>query len=99
MQSVSLTKKRLDGMKKKVLRDKIFAYCVLIWPVVHFIVFWLCMNVSTVVLSFRTGDLKVGAWNGWKNYEGAFRAIFGIDKNEGLEQRRAEEAHQDRGIR
>ena len=64
MQSVSLTKKRLDGMKKKVLRDKIFAYCVLIWPVVHFIVLWLCMNVSTVVLSFRTGDLKVGAWNG-----------------------------------
>lgn len=83
MQSANLTEKRYDGMRKKAMRDKLFAYGVLIWPVVHFIIFWLCMNASTVVLSFRTGDLQVGAWNDFNNFKGAFRAIFGIDKNEG----------------
>mgnify|MGYP004518671815 FL=1 len=74
----------LNGMKKKKRRDIIFAYAVLIFPVLHFLVFWLCMNVSTVFLSFRSGNMQVGEWNNFRNYAGAFRAIFGIDKNDGM---------------
>ena len=73
-----------NGMRKKKRQDMIFAYAVLIFPVIHFIVFWLCMNVSTVFLSFRSGNMQVGEWNNFRNYTGAFRAIFGIDKNEGM---------------
>lgn len=73
-----------NGMKKKKRQDKIFAYAVLIFPVIHFLVFWLCMNVSTVFLSFRSGNMQAGEWNNFRNYTGAFKAIFGIDKNEGM---------------
>ena len=76
--------KILNGMRKKKRQDMIFAYAVLIFPVLHFIVFWLCMNVSTVFLSFRSGNMQVGEWNNFRNYTGAFKAIFGIDKNEGM---------------
>ena len=69
----------LNGMKKKKRRDIIFAYAVLIFPVLHFLVFWLCMNVSTVFLSFRSGNMQVGEWNNFRNYTGAFKAISGID--------------------
>lgn len=73
----------LDGMKKKKRRDTLFAYAVLAWPVLHFLVFWLAMNASTVFLSFRSGNLTVGSWNHGANYIGAFKAMLGITKNEG----------------
>lgn len=76
--SVALSRIALDGMKKKKRKDMLFAYAVLAWPVVHFLIFWLAMNISTVFLSFRSGDLVVGAWNNGLNYIGAFKAIFGI---------------------
>ena len=78
------SEKVLNGMRKRKRQDMIFAYAVLIFPVLHFIVFWLCMNVSTVFLSFRSGNMQVGEWNNFRNYTGAFRAIFGIDKNDGM---------------
>lgn len=78
------SEKILNGMRKRKRQDMIFAYAVLIFPVLHFIVFWLCMNVSTVFLSFRSGNMQVGEWNNFRNYTGAFKAIFGIDKNEGM---------------
>lgn len=76
--SVAPSRIAIDGMKKKKRRDTLFAYAVLAWPVVHFLIFWLAMNVSTIFLSFRSGDLVVGAWNNGLNYIGAFKAIFGI---------------------
>ena len=78
------SEKVLNGMRKRKRQDMIFAYAVLIFPVLHFIVFWLCMNVSTVFLSFRSGNMQVGEWNDFRNYTGAFKAIFGIDKNDGM---------------
>ena len=80
----SLSDKISNGMKRKKIKDKVFAYSVLIWPTIHFVVFWICMNASTILLSFRSGNLQVGSWNNFRNYAGAFRAIFGIDKNEGM---------------
>lgn len=74
----------IDGMKKKRHRDMIFAYSVLIWPVIHFLIFWVAMNISTIFLSFRYGNLTVGGWNHGANYMGAFKAILGIDANEGM---------------
>lgn len=72
-----------DGMKTKKRRDLVFAYAVLAWPVIHFIVFWFAMNASTIFLSFRSGNLTVGAWNHGANYVGAFKAMLGITPNEG----------------
>ncbi len=72
-----------NGMRKRKRQDAIFAYAVLAFPVLHFIVFWICMNVSTIYLSFRSGNLQVSEWNNFRNYTGAFRAIFRIDENEG----------------
>ncbi len=81
--AVASSQTAIDGMKKKRRKDKIFAYAVLAWPIIHFVIFWVAMNISTVFLSFRYGNLTVGEWNHGANYVGAFRAILGIDANKG----------------
>ncbi len=73
----------IDGMKEKRRKDRIFAYSVLAWPIIHFLIFWVAMNISTVFLSFRYGNLTVGEWNHGANYLGAFKAILGIEANKG----------------
>lgn len=76
--------KSQSGMQRKKKSDKRFAYAVLIWPVIHFVVFWFFMNIGTVYLSFRTGNLQTGEFNNFRNYIGVFRAIMGIDANDGM---------------
>ena len=62
----------------KKQRDGLFAYLVLLWPLLHFLVFWVGMNAGMVWLSFRYGTSTVSYFNGFKNYKDQFRMIFGI---------------------
>ncbi len=66
-------------MKKKVLfkaktMDNLFVYLVLLWPVIHFCIFTIGMNVSMFVASFR--DVS-GAWVGFEKYASVFNTFTG----------------------
>jgi len=63
----------------KKLKDAIFVYGILAWPVLHFVVFWIGMNSRTFIDSFF--DISIGdgieyAWNNFKNYGKVFDIIF-----------------------
>ena len=72
-----LPNKKPASMQAKKRRDKIFAYSILAWPLLHFLVFWLAMNVGTIWLSFNYGNSTVSYFNGLKNYENVLKVLTG----------------------
>ena len=68
-------------MNKKQ-KDAIFVYGWLAWPILHFIVFWICMNIGTVADSFydfgKLGGGKEFAW--FENYVEVIEYLFGVKK-------------------
>ena len=66
-------------MNKKQ-KDAIFVYGWLAWPILHFIIFWICMNIGTVADSFfdfnKLGGGKEFAW--FDNYVEVIQYLFGV---------------------
>lgn len=69
--------------KKKT--DALFVYGFLAWPLLHFFIFWFCMNVGTVYDSFFEImiDGKTREFVGLENYKEICRIIFGL-KDRGI---------------
>lgn len=69
--------------KKKT--DALFIYGFLAWPLLHFFVFWLCMNVGTMADSFfkigADGTTRTFVW--FDNYIDILKTIFG-QKDRGI---------------
>ena len=67
--------------RKRNLGKTLFIYGGLAWPIIHFIVFWFCMNIGMVYNSFFTetinGELN---FDGFEQYLDVFRFMFGIKK-------------------
>ncbi|MCQ2399558.1 MAG: sugar ABC transporter permease [Clostridia bacterium] len=59
----------------------------LAWPILHFIVFWFGMNISTVFDSFFTISLKGRTFVGFENYIKSFEFIFGLKERDILNYR------------
>lgn len=67
-------------MNKKQ-KDAIFVYGWLAWPILHFFVFWFCMNFGTVIDSFfeiSVSGQRDFVW--FKNYSTVLKFIFGIEE-------------------
>lgn len=63
-------------------RDTLFIYGFLAWPIIHFLVFWLGMNVSTIYDSFFRFDIYSSRiWVGLENYGKVFDFVFGVNEN------------------
>lgn len=71
-------------MKKKKT-DALFIYGFLAWPILHFFVFWVCMNFGTFVDSFFEimADGTTRKFVGFDNYAEIIRIIFG-QKDRGI---------------
>lgn len=69
--------------KKKT--DALFVYGFLAWPILHFFVFWVCMNFGTFVDSFFEimADGTTRKFVGFDNYAEIIRIIFG-QKDRGI---------------
>lgn len=69
--------------KKKT--DALFIYGFLAWPILHFFVFWVCMNFGTFVDSFFEimADGATRRFVGFDNYAEIIRIIFG-QKDRGI---------------
>ncbi|MBP5307621.1 MAG: sugar ABC transporter permease, partial [Clostridia bacterium] len=66
------------GLSKKS-KDAVFIYGFLAWPILHFLVFWVAMNVGTVYNSFFEISIVNGRTFVWfENYKEMFRFIFGV---------------------
>ena len=65
--------------RKRNLGKTLFIYGGLAWPIIHFIVFWFCMNIGMVYNSFFTETIN-GELNfvGFEQYLDVFRFMFGI---------------------
>ena len=63
--------KKKHKRKKERLSSAIFIICMLAWPVLQFLVFWLYVNFGTIFMSFQKLDYGSGqiVWVGLENYE------------------------------
>ncbi len=74
---MALSKKKLFGGEKR-RKDLLFCLIVLIWPIIHFAVFTVGMNVSTIRNAFFTENLYgVESFVGWKNFSDVFQMFSG----------------------
>ena len=73
----------MQKSKSKIKRkDALFIYGFLAWPILHFLVFWLGMNVSMIYDSFfRFDSYSDRIWVGIENYGKVLDFIFGINEN------------------
>ena len=51
-----------SGLKKKKLYDGIFIACVLAFPVLHFLVFYVGVNFNSILLAFEVFDREAGKY-------------------------------------
>lgn len=68
--------KKKSTMTAKKRKDAIFIYAVIAWPLIHFCIFWIWMNASMFVNSFREvfgGEFQSGFT--LENYAALFKAF------------------------
>ena len=72
--------------KKNSIGTSIFIYALVIWPIIHFLVFWLYINIDTVFLTFQKFSIKKldYVYVGLKNYEDLWKWIFESSPNDNL---------------
>ena len=69
--------KTLNGIAQRKTKNLIF-YCILMaWPVLQFSVFYLGVNINSILMAFQTYNSKTFSfeWYGFKNFEVVFNSI------------------------
>lgn len=73
---------QLSNKKMKTpLSRKIFIVCMLLWQVLHFLLFWVYVNVDSFIMAFQTLSMKLDEtygkviWVGWQNFKDVFRTF------------------------
>lgn len=70
-------KKQAIKLKGKLLnRNTLFVYAVLLWPIIHFCIFWIGMNFNTILHSFMHTNPLTGESVWISQYEFAEHGIF-----------------------
>lgn len=64
--------------KTKKFKDNTFVICLLLWPVLHFLVFWLYVNARNILLVFQRYDIFTGqyVWYGGTRFAEVFRKMI-----------------------
>lgn len=82
MNTVGTTKPRrlaMSAKSKRKWKRRLFIYGFLAWPILHFLVFWVGMNVGTFSDSFFAYSVSgVRSFVGWENYVKAFKILSGM---------------------
>lgn len=68
--------------KTRKFRDNTFVICLLLWPVLHFLVFWLYVNARNILLVFQRYDIYTAryVWYGGTRFAEVFhKMILGED--------------------
>ena len=58
-------KSRLGGRNFK---DAVFVYVMLLWPVLQFCVFYIAVNVNSIIMTFQSYDGSEFVFAGWRNF-------------------------------
>ena len=72
-------------MRAKI-RDSLFVYLVLLWPVIHFCIFSIGMNIPMIISSFQDASDRVYGFN---NYRSVITTFLGLSASSTLENPRA----------
>ncbi|MDR0425621.1 MAG: sugar ABC transporter permease [Clostridiales bacterium] len=76
------TVKKTKAFANRKHKDAIFILVMLVWPIAHFLLFWVFVNGRTILLTFqrsmffKTGDKNSYVFVGLDNYVTAFKAFF-----------------------
>ncbi len=64
--------------KKRVIRKYLFVYLMLAIPLLHFLIFWVYVNISSILLTFQRFNVLTGGyeWYGLKRYSEILEDIF-----------------------
>lgn len=76
--------KKMNFFQSPKMKERIFILCLVIIPLIHFVVFWLGVNAVTIVRTFFKYNEGTGMyeWNGLKLYVELFREwVLGIPKD------------------
>ena len=67
--------------KQKNIATTIFVYALIIWPLIHFAIFWIYLNYETVAMSFQKFSVNDGTYKfiGLQNYIDLWKWV--VDKN------------------
>ncbi|MGN1052424.1 MAG: carbohydrate ABC transporter permease [Candidatus Scatosoma sp.] len=55
-------------------KQRIYIIATLSFPAVHFVVFWLWVNLDSILLAFQN---NLGEWVGWTNFKWVFNSFLG----------------------
>ena len=71
-------KRTLQQSFKKNFQDILFCFIILLYPTVQFIIFYLGVNVNTILLSFEKYDGTKYIFAGFENFSVAFYNLFEV---------------------
>lgn len=63
--------------KEKNIATTIFVYALIIWPLIHFAIFWVYLNIETIVLTFQKFSVNDGQYKfiGLENYQDLWKWV------------------------
>ena len=62
--------------KKKILKDNLFVYSLIIYPLILFCIFWIGTNLNSILLAFQRIDGKGKSFAGLDNFKEFAKSIF-----------------------
>ena len=64
----------MSSMKSKARKDKIFAACLMAYPILHFLVFYVFVNINSVLLALQSYDMESGTYffDGFTQFKAVF---------------------------
>lgn len=73
-------KKRQTKMTNRRLKDGLFVYGMLLFPLVQFAVFYIGVNVNSVLMAFQSYEEGRYVFSGWANFQQIFQVFFKDDQ-------------------
>ncbi len=74
--------KKQASINDRKRKRTIFVIALMAFPIAHYLVFWLYVNLQTIMISFRTLDVYTGGFNyGLSNFVTQWQDVF-VGKNE-----------------
>ena len=73
-----MAKQTTKRVGENSLKTKIFIYSLIIWPLLHFLIFWVYINFDTVLLTFERYSFQSNKYVfiGLDNYKDLIKWVF-----------------------
>lgn len=72
------TRKKTTKLNKKLVKKHLFLLSLLIIPLINFALFWVYINIDTIIMTFQRFDVPTGSfkWYGFTRYIAVFKEFF-----------------------